>query len=227
MPDQGVSIVELLIGIAIGLFVLAGATMVTANQLGDNRKLLLETQIQQDLRAAMDIITRDIRRSGYWSNAYQSVAPASLQSNPYSSAGTSAASPDTLFYTRSHDADTSPDTGSVEDNEQNGFKFNASTKTIDVKLGAGNFQALTDPSVVHITAFTALVSETPIELPVCAAPPCAMVSPVGPLTAACDGKSRLIVRKVTVAIEGKAVHDPSVKRSLTNTVRLRNDQVCQ
>jgi len=65
----GLSIVELLVGIAIGLFILAGATLVTSTQLSNNRLLLLETQIQQDLRSTADLITRELRRSGYWGGA--------------------------------------------------------------------------------------------------------------------------------------------------------------
>ena len=53
-----------MVGIALGLFVVAASTALVANQLGDNRRLLLETQVQQDLRASMDIITRQMRRAG-------------------------------------------------------------------------------------------------------------------------------------------------------------------
>ena len=70
---QGLSIVELMVGITIGLFILAGASMVLTTQLGDNRRLLLEAQVQQDLRVASDLISREIRAAGYWGNAYQQV----------------------------------------------------------------------------------------------------------------------------------------------------------
>ena len=49
--QRGLTLVELMVGLAVGLFVLAGATLVVSSQLNDNRTLLLETQIQQDLRA--------------------------------------------------------------------------------------------------------------------------------------------------------------------------------
>lgn len=63
--SRGLSLVELMVGITIGLIVVAGATLLTATQLSENRRLLLETQVQQDLRAAADIITREVRRGGY------------------------------------------------------------------------------------------------------------------------------------------------------------------
>jgi len=40
--------------------------MVLTTQLGDNRRLLLEAQMQQDMRTAADLISRDLRRAGYW-----------------------------------------------------------------------------------------------------------------------------------------------------------------
>lgn len=221
-PARGLSVVELMVGITVGMFVLAGATMVVTNQLTDNRRLLLETQIQQDLRAAMDIITRDVRRSGYWADAYKSVSPpVSPVSNPYTPAGVFATGADTLAYTYSHDYDRLTDeNNTVDAHEQNGFTLNSTRQTIDVQLAAGNFQALTDPDVVRITRFDATFTTTPVNLPTCAAPPCAALS------AACGGSSQLFIRSVTLTIEGEAVHDSNVKRSLTSTIRLRNDQVC-
>ena len=59
---RGLSIVELLVGIAVGLFVLAGATLLVSSQLSDNRQLMLETQVQQDLRASADLIARPTPR---------------------------------------------------------------------------------------------------------------------------------------------------------------------
>lgn len=220
---QGFSIVELLIGVTVGLFVLAGASLVASSQLNDNRRLLLETQVQQDLRAAMDIITRDIRRSGYWANAFTTVAPATSAQNPYRPAGADTNAAGTITYTYSHDMDRAVqvESNAVEADEQNGFMLNTSTHTIDAKLSAGNWQALTDPNVVRITLFTAQVTPTTINLPVCAAPPCA------PVSAGCGGASALTVRDVQIVIQGEATYDPSVKRSLVNTVRVRNDQVCQ
>ncbi len=62
--QRGLSLVEMMVGIAIGLFVVAGATVLAGTQLGENRRLISETQLQQDMRAALDIMTREVRRSG-------------------------------------------------------------------------------------------------------------------------------------------------------------------
>ncbi len=43
--QRGLSLVELMVGITDGLFVVAAAATLVANQLSDNRRLLLETQV--------------------------------------------------------------------------------------------------------------------------------------------------------------------------------------
>ena len=60
---RGLSLIELMVGIAVGLFIVAAATVLVSGQLGENRRLMLDTQLQQDLRATADIITRELRRA--------------------------------------------------------------------------------------------------------------------------------------------------------------------
>ena len=70
---RGLSLVELMVGVAVGLFVVAAAALMASGQLSDNRRLLLETQLQQDLRATVDIVTRELRRTGYWASPQSGV----------------------------------------------------------------------------------------------------------------------------------------------------------
>ncbi len=78
----GLSMVEMLVGIVVGLFLVGGALRFFADYLDDNRRLLLETRISQDLRTVADLIVRDLRRAGYWSAPNPGVtAPA--DPNPY------------------------------------------------------------------------------------------------------------------------------------------------
>lgn len=216
-PARGLSIVELLVGITVGLFVLAGATMVATNQVSDNRRLLLETQIQQDMRTAMDIIVRDVRRSGYSFKADQLPAVgASAPTNGYSPAG-SLSSTNALLYTYSSVAN-DLDNNAADDEDFKGFKLDGNV--IKVQLGKDNWQPLTDADVVKITAFTAeVIPALPRYLPTtCGTPPC-------PATAAC-GNPRVVPRTIRLTMEGEARHDGRVKRELVSTVRVRNDEVC-
>ena len=217
-PDRGTSIVELLIGIAIGLFIAAGATLLLTSQLGDNRRLLLEAQVQQDLRAAADLMSRDLRRAGYWGNAYRYVwaQTAADVSNPYqdtTSLGTTG-----LVYSRSIDEEAGPlgvDAGVVSASERIGFRLNTTDHMIETLIG-GSWQALTDRDVLKVTQFELRLHTQNIALP-CGAP-CPASGPGGcPLVQHS--------RYVTLVISAQAVHDATVQRSLSDTIGLRNDVV--
>jgi len=213
--QRGLSMVELMVGVAIGLFVVAGATMMVSNQLGDNRRLMLETQIQQDLRAAADLIARDLRRSGYWANAESGVWHAgavAVSTNPYTElqsvvSGTPSSAVQ-FGYSR----------GAVENNllddatERSGFRL--SNGVIQMYTG-GAWQALTDGTTLRITNFQVRLTSRVIDLS------CFNACPVGAVN--CPPKQT--VRDIQVTIDGAAVHDPSVRRGAQGNARLRNDVI--
>jgi type II secretory pathway pseudopilin PulG len=214
--QRGLSIVELMVGITIGLFILAGASLVLTTQLGDNRRLLLEAQVQQDLRAASDLISREIRAAGYWGNAYLQVWTPNMV-NPYSVTPLAATAGNTsLVYFRSLDEDP---VGGIENNvindkEYGGFRLNASSGALDMQLGNGNWQQLTDPAVLSVEQFSLAVNN--VSRPV----PCGSDCP-NPT----DFLLQHCARDVVMTIVVQAVHDPAVRRSISNRIRLRNDVV--
>jgi type IV pilus assembly protein PilW len=210
--QRGLSLVELMVGVAVGLFVVAGATLVVSNQLGDNRRLMLETQIQQDLRAAADLIARDLRRSGYWGSAEAGVWHAgavSVSTNPYTQLsgvvhGTPASAVQ-FGYSR----------GAVENNtldatDQSGFRLN--NGVVQMFTGGG-WQALTDANTLRVTNFRVELTNHNVALS------CFSECPGG--GTACYPQQT--VRNITVLIEGTAVHDAAVRRGAQSTTRLRND----
>jgi prepilin peptidase dependent protein B len=210
--QRGLSMVELMVGVAVGLFVVAGATMAVSNQLGDNRRLMLETQIQQDLRAAADVIAKDIRRSGHWDDAKTGIWHAGalvVASNPntgltnpdtsLSSVPSVAASGVQFSYSRG---------GAIE---QSGFRLR--NGAIQMLIG-GNWQALTDSTTLRVTKFEVMLDSRDIALSCFS--PCG-VAPSCPPTQT--------VRDITVVIEGAAVHDPTVRRGAQSNARLRNDVI--
>lgn len=227
---RGLSIVELMIGIAIGLFIVAGATLMLTTQLGDNRRLLLEAQIQQDMRAAADMISRDIRRAGYWAKSYCQLWPkpptpgCPVQTNPYNrmvALGT-----DGIEYDRSTDEeglligtdDDRVDVQADRPRERVGFKLNGANKTIDYQVGANNWQALTDKEVLEITTFQLDMTARDLDVPCGSGPQCPLLGP---------GGCRLVLtyRDVTITIAAQARHDSAVRRTLRDNVRLRNGEL--
>ena len=209
--QHGLSLVELMVGIAVGLFVVAAATTLMANQLTDTRKLLVETQIQQDLRAGMDIITRQLRRAG---GVDMSTGQAGL-ATPTGAGG--ARVPESFANLTPAAAPSGGVQFAYERNAGDfgpyGFKLEA---TAIESLTGLIWNELTDKNVMKVTGFTVtpvLVASTKLPCP----------NPCADGTAACWPE--LVVRDYSVTISAEARNDATVRRSMSSKVRLRNDWV--
>ena len=216
--QRGLSIVELLVGVAVGLIVVAAATMMVSTQLADNRRLLLETQLQQDLRATADLVSRDLRRAGFWWNAQRrTVAGAAAAAGPLDNPYTVVLPADkgevaqAVTYQYAHP--NKIDDNLVNDDERLGYRLRSGV--IETQLGAGNWQALTDVGALKITQFdiTADTQDVPLACHLACSPGGTTCPPVQ------------TVRSYTIDIAGQAVSDAAVKRSVRSHVRLRNDTV--
>ncbi len=212
---RGISMVELLVGLAVGLFIAAAGVTLMAGNLRENRALMLESRLMQDLRTAADIITRDLRRAGYWAGAVASVqvlpgTPATP--NPYLAVAPAAAASDAVSFAFSRDTS---ENQTLDSNEQFGFRLRRGV--IEMQLGSGNWQALTDANTLVVTRF--LVTPTIEELSLAGqcARPCTSVT--------LDCPPRQQVRSLDVSIQARSSADASVQRSLRSSVRLRNDAV--
>lgn len=229
--QRGLSLVELMVGITVGLFVVAAAATVVANQLGDNRRLLLETQVQQDLRSTMDIITRQLRRAG-------SATPADVQAGMAASSPTaggaqnpfreiepaSAAATETTFSFYFDASQQGPYGFKLEGGVVKSLMPRTCPSGGSPPAGASacsQWQELTDPNTMEVTAFSVTprtVSSTPLPCPkLCPA------DPADPTGQYCWPK--LVVRSYVVDIQARSKSDPGVQRALRNDVRVRNDLV--
>ncbi len=207
--QRGLSLVELMVGITVGLFVLAGATLLVSTQLGDNRRLLLETQIQQDLRASMDIMTRELRRAGsvpnaaaahVWQPGFPVAAPSVLTNITLAEDGKSIE----FRYRR----------GGAEG--PYGYRWDEDGGRIQTQVGAGNWQELTDTSVMQVTDFSVVAEDEAVEQV-----PCARACSADPNDTACWPTITVRTYSLTLAVQSST--DPAVQRRQSSRVRLRND----
>lgn len=225
----GLTLVELLVGVALGLFLMAGAGMMLASHLGDQRRALTDTRITQDLRAAADLVTRDLRRAGYWGSAASTVwsraTAASMAPNPYADLfpaidGASAAA---FGYAYSRDV---AEDDSIANAERFGFRLNPDTGAIEMRLSGAaiapddddNWQAITDPGLVRVTEFSVTANNRTLNLiSHCVDQAC----PLG----SADCPPRVQVRDYVVRLSGEDPRDATVRRQLDSHVRIRNDRV--
>ena len=88
---------------------------------------------------------------------------------------------------------------------------------LELQLGAGNWQALTDANTLSITEFSVTPTVQDISLLSYCTRPCSTGS------ATCPPKQQ--VRSLAVVISGRATGDAKVTRSVRSQVRLRNDSI--
>ena len=216
-PARGMTIVELLIGLAPGLFVVAGAATRVAGQLHEQRALLADTRLTQDLRNAADLIARDMRRAGYWDDAAAGVwsTAAAPLSNPHAAVASMSAASDALRYSYSNDA--AAESAAAGDDARAGLRLHG--RAVEARLG-GHWQALTDASTLVVTTFELVPAIDEIDLSALCPRPC---STAGTAAGTCPPRQQ--VRRVAVRLAGHTAGDDRIVRSVEAQVRLRNDAV--
>jgi len=212
---RGVSIVELLVATAIGLVIVAAAGAIVAAQHATSRRLQAEARLMQDLRAASELVARDLRRAGHWSAAAASAVrrgDESVAVNPHAALApaSAAASAVALSFSTADDDD-----GAVDDRDRFGFRLRAGA--IELQLGSRNWQALTDPGTLVVTAFAVEPRVDEIVLATFCERPCSAGSTTCP--------PRQQVRSFAITLAARSPTDADVARSLQSAVRVRNDVV--
>lgn len=231
--QRGLSIVELLIGVAVGLFILSGALMLFGDYINNNRRLVLETRVNQDMRAAADLIARDLRRAGYWGNSTSGVVTTNnmpvAATSPYAAVNQTSTSPIETTYSYSQGTENN----TLDSAEDFGFRVNSGV--LQYHQGGAGWQAITDSNTLTITNFT--ITPTPVQSCVrldqyctggssstCAA--CiATLDANGCPTTTCATCPFIKVRSFDIGLQGTSTTDASIVRSIQETVRVRNDQL--
>ena len=211
-PLRGATLVELLVGLALGLFVAAGASLMAVTQLAEHRRLLLDAQVRQELRRSADLVQRELRRAGYWRQARSGVWSTTQAGIPNPLPDLSLDDSQVgLHYQRRPDLD-------------GPFGFKLQDGALKVRTAGAGWQDLTDARSLHLTAFSVDDAEAP--------------PPANPCQAACAGEGTLEdtgegsgcaaplrTRHLRVRLEGHAAHDPSRVQQLGFEVRVRNDRL--
>lgn len=208
---KGVSLVELMVGMALGLFIVATALFLLTEHLRENRSLLLQARLQQDLRVTLDLMSRQLHRAGHWGTPQATIWQADVapQTNPYTAWTPNSTS---VLFHASRDAQ---ENQQIDSNEALGFRLQQGV--LQMRLGAGGWQALTDPEVMQVTQLhiqPQVHEQTLADL---------CHRPCPPASNTCPPRQQ--VRSLHISLQASAAHDTQVQRSLQTQVRLRNDAV--
>lgn len=239
---HGVSLIELLIGIAIGTIVVSGAFYVLADSARYGVVNLRSAELSQNLRATMALMVNDIRRAGYAAIT----DPSEVPSNPFLSGSydiqtgnADGEDPDTcIVLTYNLDEDSPPqvdnfDASSGEKNEKFGFRLHQ--KAIETRTGVpdtddaadcelGSWEDLTEEEI-EITELTFSLTHTQVEILE------DEINNTGSFSGESDdlcstGNPCLCLRYVEIALTGqlKSASMQDIKQTVRNSVRVRNDK---
>jgi hypothetical protein len=181
------------------------------------------------------LVARDLRRAGYWGdNALQGTVAtvtggvATTATNPYR-----AVTPGTEAIQYSFSRDTDPlQVNTLNTNENFGFRRQVvgGVGVVQMEVGTGNWQTMTDPQAMNVTAFTVTPTETDVSVrDACAIACCSDADVAGGLCATRNiaaGAScpTIRVRQYALTLTANAVGDARVVRTLQTRVRPRNDE---
>ncbi len=207
----GFTLVEVLIALVINAILFAGLITIFLANLEHHRKMLDISQLNEELQAAMQMMTSEIRRAGYWANAQNDIGT-TQNNNPFMASGTDITLSGTncILFSYDHDKNgTLPTLSSSYDDERYGIRLNGGAiqirppgATYACTASASAWENVTDTSIITITDLSFTLNQQSVSV----------------------NASSLLVRSVDISITGQLVSDSTITKTITAHVRIRNDK---
>jgi type II secretory pathway component PulJ len=215
----GAGLMEVMVAMSISLVVTASMVALMSNSLSSTTRIIKMTKLADDMRVAMQMMTRDVRRSSYNANSMFCYANDDCATDgAITAAGdiTIADSNDcfTFLMDRDHDGDsTEDDAGGFRRVTSGGVGViemwtGDASPDCDAAAGSLGWVQITNPDNMDIFAFTvdANLSYTQVIQD--------------------DGAGNTLsqrVRKVRVNLQGRLVMDNTIVRRVEDVINVRND----
>lgn len=239
-----------MIGLLVGTVIAGGAISVFTNSIKsgtDNTEL---ARLNQDMRAIMSIMVRDIRRAGFATDN-PGANQAAIQNNPFQDSLTAGATTDIavyndgscIVYSYNRNNDSPP---VVSANERLGFKLN--NGAITMRTGGdtnencdnnnNNWQTITGPEIevtsltfalnVDELSATSMLTDTDTDGDMDGDDDGDGSCQTGEACNTCNaGDQCLYIRDVTISLTARLSDDNTVTQTITEEVRVRNDKYVQ
>lgn len=247
--QTGFTLIELIISLSIGLFIVAAAIAMFMGTFNSSANTVKSSRLNYDMDSVMVLMINDIKRAGY---SADSVVETDTRDNLFTigSANIHMPVPSCILYTYDYDGD-----GELADasgkNEFFGFKLDngeikiSSAKTVDAtgdcSITDGRWETITDRKTVNITALQ--FSFLPVAGTLAATTRCLNNTNIPPdptsSDTTCDIADNDALNKITSGdqlVENRIVNiimtgevddsdDTTVSRTLSETVQIRNNRV--
>lgn len=225
----GISLAELLIGLAVGSLIVAGALTVFAKISFSGLENVRMVRLNEQLRSNLDVIRRDLQRAGYV-DAWQAGVATTIDDLQVAAMGTfgtitlggacadgdgdGALECDCISYSYDRNRDFTQDADEVFAFRRNGTEIERDTIDGACAGGAG-WQAVTDSEVnIEVLSFELDPSSTITELD----------DSIGNDDGTCEsGEICLARRKINVVLEGSLSADSDFTVRLRDEIKVKND----
>lgn len=222
----GFTLIEILIALVLGLIVLSATIGIYITTVNGSRDTLNSVRLNHDLESAMLLMVNDIRRAGYWGLARTG---ADSSTNPFTIGAANIQSPAATCILYTYDVD---DDGVVDANEHYGFQLTGGaiamrltgTTTANCADANNTWSTFTVTQSVNVTAltFTPAYRCLNVTTAVSYSTTCAAAAVAGNLT---TGQKAVESRQFDIALTGQLANDATVTKTLTGTVKVRNDRI--
>ncbi len=164
IKERGVTLVELLVGLAVGFIVVGGIIAIYSGAAGSSASTIRGAILNQELNAIMQLVTNDIRRAGYWfdtnTTSTSDTNPFTDQNGVYNTTINTWSSQPCITYAYDLDQDSRVGIGSltlsgtlfsdgsaIEDRKDNmeifGLRYNATDGALEMRTGGSGGEAAT------------------------------------------------------------------------------------
>lgn len=228
--SKGLTLVEMMVAVAMSMVVVAAMGMLMANTLNSATRGIQMSRLTQEMRVAMQMMSRDVRRAGYNAHAIKCFGNPDCGTTGAPLDGMIAAdiaindANDCFYYQLDRDAD-----GDSRDNAFGGFRrvtiggsgviefwmdndeftdAPACTDAVNDDCGVGEWCQITDPDYIDVTNFI-VTRDLSFE---------DVLVDDGAGT-----QTKAGVRKLSLHMEAELVRDSNISRELEDIIRVRND----
>jgi len=212
--QRGLGLVEMLVSVALSLMAVTVMVILMANTLGTGSQTIQMSRLSQELRASIQLMSRDLRRANYHSGFLNCFANFNCRNDLGISAYVNTininAAGNCFWYWLDRDGD-----ADLSDDAVGGFRYSTvgdigvlqmrvegnAAANCDDETG---WELITDPDTIDIIAFNISNADSYTES----------------LTSAGDVQT---VEKIRLTINGRMASNPAVQRQIQDLILVRND----
>jgi Tfp pilus assembly protein PilV len=213
--QTGATLMEAMISLALSLVVTLAMITLMGNSMGSANRIMQMSQLTGELRNAMSMMSRDIRRANYSASSIYCYgnADCGVDGSAAQAADISIAASDDCFIfglDRNWDGDSSTDDAGafrrIVTSGVGAIEIWVGDDSPDCDTADADWIALTDPDIVDIT--TLFIDDS---------------SSFQNSITGSTGTITQRTRKIQMQIEGRLILDNSITRRIEDTIKVRND----